>query len=139
MLHVPYQHYLPYTGHSTAETVELNLCCVDDRGLEKTLYKTHFTYFFDQKAFMADLMLQSASDGGSSLQVHYGLFSPLSSADAVRDYDMYLTEALSEAKIPEGWSMVGSKGRHGQRISAVDGEKQWCMVGRDAGDKCCGW
>lgn len=97
------------------------MCSVDERGLERTLHKINFTYFFDQKA-LADMMLQSAVDGGSSLQLQYGLLPPLSSADAVRDYDLYLVEALSEVQIPEGWSMVGTAGKEGQRISTVEGE-----------------
>lgn len=109
-------------GHSTAETVELSVCSVDERGLERTLYKTNFTYFFDQKAFMADMMLQSGVVGESSLQLQYGLFPPLSSADALHDYDLYLMEALSEVTIPEGWSMVGTAGKDGRRISSVEGE-----------------
>lgn len=95
------------------------MCSVDERGLEKIVYKTNFTYFFDQKALIVDMMFQSAIDGGTSL---YGLFSPLSSADAVRDYDLYLMAALSEVEVPEGWSMVGTVGKDGQLISTVEGE-----------------
>ena len=83
------------------------------------MYKTNFTYFFDQKAFMADMMFQSVHDGGSSL---YGLFPPLSSPDAVREYDLYLMEALREVEVPEGWSMIGTAGKDGQLISTVEGE-----------------
>ena len=112
-----------YVGHSTPEMVELSLCSVDDRGQERTLYKTNFTYFFDQKAFMADLMLQSVSDDGRGLELQYGLFPPLSSPDAVRDYDVYLTEALCEAKIPEGWSLVGAMAREEEvRTRTVEGK-----------------
>lgn len=96
---------------------------MDESGQEKKLYQTHFTYFFNQKAFMADVMLQSAFDGGRSLQLQYSLFQ-LSSADAVREYDILLMEALSETKLPEGWSMVGTSGRGGRGISTVEGECQ---------------
>ena len=112
------------TAHGTAEVVELRLCLcsVDEKGVEKTLYRTNFTYFFDQKAFMAEAMLQSVSNNKTS-QLLYGLLPPLSSAEAVRDYDMYLTEAVSEVAIPEGWNMVGSKGKGGNAITTVEGER----------------
>lgn len=100
--------------------MKLILCSVDESGLERTLYKTNFTYFFDQKAFMADMMYQSACDGGSSSL--YGLLPPLSSPDAVREYDLYLMEALNDVEVPKGWSMVGTAGKDRQLISTVEGE-----------------
>lgn len=112
--------------HPTAETVELLLCSVDGSGQEKVLCKSHFTYFLDQKPMtellMTELLLRSVFDGENSLDLQSGLVPPLSSADALREYDRSLSEALAEAEIPEGWSLVGSTGREGRRISTVEGE-----------------
>lgn len=107
--------------HPTAETVELLLCSVDGSGQEKVLCKSHFTYFLDQKP-MTELLLRSVFDGENPLDLQSGLVPPLSSADALREYDRSLSEALAEAEIPEGWSLVGSTGREGRRISTVEGE-----------------
>jgi hypothetical protein len=104
-------------GHSIAEKVELKVCFVDEEGLERTVYKTNFTYFFDERALMADMMFQSTLDGGNSL---CGLFPPLSSSDAVREYDLYLVDVLSGAQVPKGWNMVGSK--DGKPMSTVEGK-----------------
>ena len=96
---------------------------MDKAGLERTVYKTHFTYF-DQKGFMADIMVQSAYDGVSELLSSH-LWNSLQmqfSAGAVREYDLFLTEALRDAQLPEGWSLVGLVGRGGKRLSTVDGE-----------------
>lgn len=113
----------PSPAHSGPETVQLSLCSANESGQEKTFYTTHFTYYFDQKAVMADLLLQSVYDGGTSLHVHYGLFPPLPSADAVREYDVALTEALQDAKFPDGWNLLGSMGKgEEQRIETVEGE-----------------
>ena len=101
--------------------VELKVCTVDEGGLERTVFKTEFTYFFDQKAFMADMMFQCTLDG------MYGLFPPLSSADDVRDFDLYLVDALSEVEVPEGWSMVGTTGVDGKLINSVEGMHPWLV------------
>ncbi len=72
---------------------------------------------------MADLLVQSVYDGGNSLNVHYGLFPPVPSPEAMREYDVSLTDALRDAQMPEGWSILGSSGKgEGQRMDTVEGE-----------------
>ena len=120
---ISYHPFILPTAHPSAETLELRLCSVDGEGSQKTLYKTHFTYFLDQKAAMAEMLLSSVYDGGRALQLQYSLFPPSSSTtDVVRDHDLTLTEALDHAKIPEGWSMLGPSGREGGQINTVAGK-----------------
>lgn len=91
---------------------------MDMNGQEKPVYKTKFIYFFDEKRFVNEVLLQS---GGSSL-LSYDPFPLLSSPEALREYDLSLVEAMKGITIPEGWSIVGSSGRQGRRISTVDGQ-----------------
>lgn len=127
------------SAHSSAEAVELKLCCMDESGHERCLYKTGFTYFFDQKAFVVDMMVQSAFDGGSSLQLQYGLFPPLSSSEAVREYDLFLTDALRGTQLPQGWSVVGVSGRGGRRVSTVDGKQPCTHTSACGALHACTW
>lgn len=69
---------------------------------------------------MAELLFQNLSEIRSP-NVENSVLPPLTSAEALRDYDLSLTKALNEIKIPEGWSMVGDD-RIGQHLSPEEGE-----------------
>ena len=85
------------------------MCILDENGEQKTLYKTQFAYVTDQKQYMAQLLLGSVSDtgGGGEGGGDYPIFPPLPSAEALREYDQSLTDALMDSDLPPGWTLVG--------------------------------
>ena len=107
------------TAHPLAEVVDLSVCVLDENGEQKTLYKTQFAYVTDQKQYMAQLLLGSVSDtaageggggGGGDGEGgggKYPIFPPLPSAEALREYDQSLTDALMDSDLPPGWTLVG--------------------------------
>ena len=95
-------------AHSLAEVVDLSVCVLDENGEQKTLYKTQFAYVTDQKQYMAQLLLGSVSNtAGGEGGGDYPIFPPLPSAEALREYDQSLTDALMDSDLPPGWTLVG--------------------------------
>ena len=116
----------PLTPHSPAhplpEVVDLSVCVLDDNGEQRTLYKTQFAFVTDQKQYMAQLLLGSVSDtagGGEGDGGHYPIFPPLPSAEALREYDQSLTDALMDSDLPPGWTLVGYNNHN--TINSVQG------------------
>ena len=93
------------------------VCYIDEDGTQRTLFKTQFTYTVDEKQYMAELLIQSGGERGTPLQ--YSLFPPLPTAEALREFDRSLTEALEATELPEGWSLVGLRG---EPEGSVEGE-----------------
>ena len=114
-------------AHPLAEVVDLSVCILDDNGEQKTLYKTQFAFVTDQKQYMAQLLLGSVSNkvggegegeggGGGS---EYPIFPPLPSAEALREYDQSLADALMDSDLPPGWTLVGYNNHN--TINSVQG------------------
>ena len=108
---------MPSSAHRVAETIDLFVCYRAESGEQRTLYQTKFAYTVDEKQFMAELLVQSVSESGVPLQ--YSLLPPLPTADALREFDCSLTEALQEAELPTGWTLVGYGAKP---LMSIDGE-----------------
>lgn len=103
------------------------MCILDDNGEQKTLYKTQFAFVTDQKQYMAQLLLGSVSNkvegegeregGGGGGE--YPIFPPLPSAEALREYDQSLTDALMDSELPPDWTLVGYNSHN--TINSVQG------------------
>ena len=107
-------------AHSLAEVVDLSVCVLDENGEQKTLYKTQFAYVTDQKQYMAQLLLGSVSStAGGEGGGDYPIFPPLPSAEALREYDQSLTDALMDSDLPPGWTLVGYNNHN--TINSVQG------------------
>ena len=121
LYHVPYQvqyqvHTIPLLpsplppplslgiGHDLIEDVQLKVC-LNHNGHQSTLFQSLFTYTVDEKGYLAELLVQSVADSGIPI---YCVFPPLPTVDALREFDQSLTEALKNATLPEGWSLVGT-------------------------------
>ena len=97
---------------------------MDEKGQEKCLYKTNFTYFMDEKTVLADVMLRGAYD---ELCKQFPVFS---SADDVREFDMLLTEAMRDSTVPENWSMVmGGTDKGGETVNGKYSPKSYLRTG----------
>ena len=104
--------------------VDLSVCYHDDSGEQRTLYKTKFAYTVDEKQFMAELLVQSVSESGVPLQ--YSLLLPLLTAEALREFDYSLTEALRSTELPVGWTLVG----YGDKpLMSMEGELPFVSMG----------
>ena len=112
----------PHTEHEKAEVVDLSVCHLDKHGEQVTLFKTQFAYVMDEKQYITQL-LQSLSKPGTSPS---SLFPPLPTADALREYDRSLTEALKSTELPSGWSLVSHNSE--RSITSVEGTELYiCM------------
>lgn len=96
--------------------MDLSVCVLNENGEQQTLYKTQFAYVTDQKQYMAQLLLGSVSEGEGD---GYPIFPPLPSAEALREYDQSLTEALMDSELPTGWTLVGYNNR--KPINSIQG------------------
>lgn len=119
-------------AHPLAEVVDLSVCVLDDNGEQKTLYKTQFAFVTDQKQYMAQLLLGSVSNkaggegGGEGGGGEYPIFPPLPSAEALREYDQSLTDALMDSDLPPGWTLVGYNNHN--TINSVQGMLYKCTL-----------
>jgi hypothetical protein len=105
------------------------VCVLDDNGEQKTLYRTQFAFVTDQKQYMAQLLLGSVAnkagggegegEGGGEGGGEYPIFPPLPSAEALREYDQSLTDALMDSDLPPGWTLVGYNNHN--TINSVQG------------------
>ncbi len=87
--------------HSLPETVELSLMAGDS-----TLYHTHFSYVLDRAQFV-DELLKSVQE---CRPLQTSALPPLSSPDALREFDQTLVSRMRSVTLPEEWSLVGRSG-----------------------------
>ncbi len=120
--------------------MELSLCSIssDVNQPRRVICSRSFTFYEDAEQqetkpngntgkielkpkVLVDLFQQCVLDMGSSLSLLYSNFPPFSSLEEIRELDSLFCDVFNDLDLPEGWSLVGSLGKEGTRMSTVNG------------------